>query len=227
MSVGWDYYKNENIRRVNDMFLPASGEGNNMGTQLVTAMNKLIYKWYNDGDVYDNTGALDGWANDLSSYANWIYRYIPHSRKILDQIFECYNDSDYEDLLRDLADALLDSEDVENLSKKPRVGSIYNCDGPFEFKEYDDEDSEYEEEEIWEDEDEDIESAVDINAVEEPNNEALEELMRNLKDDFDFIMSGLDKLERSSAEDSRVALEIAEKYSACQQETIASISERF
>ena len=54
-----------------------------MASQLVTAVNKLVYKWYNDGDVYDNIHSLDNWANDLSSYANWPYKYIPESSDIL------------------------------------------------------------------------------------------------------------------------------------------------
>ena len=57
-----------------------------MATQICTALNKLVYKWCNDGDVYDNTYGLDGWANNLSSYANWIYKYLPLSQEILDRI---------------------------------------------------------------------------------------------------------------------------------------------
>ncbi len=66
-----------------------------------------------------------------------------------------------------------------------------------------------------------------IRSAEEPKNEALDIAMGNLKDDFDFIIQGLEKLERSSAEDSRIALEIAEGFSASMQDTIAAISERF
>lgn len=151
MSIYWDYY--DKFDRVMDSYLPSRGEGETMGSQLVTAINKLIYKWYNDGDVFDNTGALTGWANDLSSYANWIYKYIPKSRAILDDVYECYNDDDYERLLKRLADNFLDDEDIEKLSEKSKVGSIYDCDGPFEFVDIDEEDDYYEneddEEEDW------------------------------------------------------------------------------
>jgi len=142
MSVDWGYY--DKFDRVIGMYLPAQGEGETKGSQLVTAINKLIYKWYNDGDVFDNTGPMEGWANDLSDYANWIYKYIPRSRSILDGVYECYDDDDYELLLKDLADNFLDDEDIEKLSEKPKVGSIYDCSGPFEFKEY-----EEDEEEDW------------------------------------------------------------------------------
>lgn len=152
MSVDWNYYNSDKFERVNSLFLPARGEGDNKATQLCTALNKLIYKWYNDGDVYDNTYILEGWANDLSSYANWIYKNFPQARGILDRIKDCYDEGEYEDLLQDLADRLWDMEDFENLAKEPKVGSIYDCSGPFSFDEHlEDEDDDEDEE--WEDDD--------------------------------------------------------------------------
>ena len=38
-----------------DQYLPSRGEGDTMAEQIVTAINKLIYRWFNDGDVYDNS----------------------------------------------------------------------------------------------------------------------------------------------------------------------------
>lgn len=66
-----------------------------------------------------------------------------------------------------------------------------------------------------------------IQSSEEIENEALDLLLRNLKDDFDYLISGLEKLERSSVNDSNVALEIAESFSEDIQHTIAKISDRF
>lgn len=224
MSVNWSEF--DKFTRVIDMYMPASGEGDTKASQLVTAVNKIIYKWYNDGDVFDNTGAMEGWANDLSSYANWLYKYIPISRSILDEIYDCFNDGEYEDLLYSLASATLDDEDVENLAEESKEGSIYDCEGPFEYVESEDDDEEeweYEEEEMWED---DIESSVDITSA-DTTEDVLVETIRNMKDDFDFILSGIEKLDRSSAEDSRIGLEIAEKLTNGMQEIISDISERF
>lgn len=224
MSVNWSEF--DKFTRVIDMYMPATGEGDTKASQLVTAVNKIIYKWYNDGDVFDNTGAMEGWANDLSSYANWLYKYIPISRSILDEIYDCFNDGEYEDLLYSLASATLDDEDVENLAEEPKEGSIYDCEGPFEYVEPEDDDEEeweYEEEEMWED---DIESSVDITSA-DTTEDVLVETIRNMKDDFDFILSGIEKLDRSSAEDSRIGLEIAEKLTNGMQEIISDISERF
>ena len=54
-------------------YMPWRGEGDTKASQVATAVNKLIYKWWNDGDVFDNVhSGMDGWVNDLSSYANWL-----------------------------------------------------------------------------------------------------------------------------------------------------------
>ena len=50
-SVSWDYF--DKFKDVVHKYLPTVGEGDTFATQIVTAINMLIYKWYNDGDVYD------------------------------------------------------------------------------------------------------------------------------------------------------------------------------
>lgn len=140
--VKWDYYNK--FEAINYKYLPRIGEGDNMATQICTALNKLVYKWYNDGDVYDNTYGLDGWLNDLSSYANWLYKYLPLSQKILDRI-EDVNEQGYECLLKDLVDKFLNKETLSYYEKQEKVDSIYECKGKFKFIEHyyeDDEDEE-------------------------------------------------------------------------------------
>lgn len=146
MTVNWDYYNNERFDRINDKYLPSFGEGETMATQIVTAVNKLVYKWYNDGDVFDNTHYLEGWCNDLSHYANWLYKYTDddHVKETLEGIECCYTAGDYEDLLKVLADTLLDEDAIEGYHKRPAVGSIYDCDGMFKFVEYEDNDEDEE-----------------------------------------------------------------------------------
>lgn len=142
-SVGWEYF--DKFKDSEDKYLPPQGDGDTMATQLVTAVVKLIYKWFNDGDVFDNNYGLEGWANDLSSYANWIYKNIPECKGILDKIKTAYIDDDYTNLLKSLADSTLgNSKLLTELDKKPKVGSVYDADGPFSFYDYeDDEDDEY------------------------------------------------------------------------------------
>lgn len=147
-SVSWDYY--DKFEDLINKYMSDQGEGETLASQIVTAVNKLIYKWYNDGDVFDNVNSgLQGWANDLSSYANWLYKYAPGDAPyILKRIYDITDEGDYEVLLRELADNLLDENLLDSLEKS-KQGSIYDCDGPFEFKEYDeDEEEDYYEEEL-------------------------------------------------------------------------------
>ena len=126
-----------------DKYMPMRGEGTTKATQIVTAVNKLVYKWFNDGDVYDNTGALDGWCNDLSSYANWLRKYGKQgSDYIMEGIYDCYTDGDYEDLLFDICEWFFDDEYLEEMNNEQLIGSIYDCDGIFRFEEQCDDDDE-------------------------------------------------------------------------------------
>lgn len=139
--VGWEYY--DGFERQMSEYLPDRGQGETMATQITTAVTKLVYKWYNDGDVFDNTGRLQGWVNDLSSYANWLAEYAG-AKDILDGVYNADSDG-YEELLRELTDRLLDMEYLEKMNKIPAKGDIYNCDGDYQFVEEEEE----EEEEWW------------------------------------------------------------------------------
>lgn len=128
----------EKFERVNQMYLPIRGQGETKATQICTAVNKLIYKRYNDGDIYDNTCYLDGWFNDLSSYANWLEKYADCG-DILSDISSCRNENDYENILVRPADRCLDAEYLEKMDAEPAVGSIYKCEGRYRFEEYSEE----------------------------------------------------------------------------------------
>lgn len=142
MSVQWDYY--DKFEELIDKYMPARGEGETKATQIVTAVNKLVYKWYNDGDVFDNTSFLDGWVNDLSSYANWLDKCTDlKASGILAKIKDCYSDSDYENLLKELADTMLNEEYLAEQNKFEKVGTIYECDGKFKFVEFDEDEEDY------------------------------------------------------------------------------------
>ena len=132
MAVNWNYF--DKYEAITDKYLPASGEGETVATQIVTAVSKLIYKWYNDGDVYDNTGAMEGWCNDVSSYANWLWKNT-HADVILDRIESCCDEGDYEYILKELADELLNEKYLKAMDKQVKDGSIYECEGPFRFEE--------------------------------------------------------------------------------------------
>lgn len=144
MAVDWGYY--DKFEKLIDKYMPMRGEGETKASQIVTAVNKLIYKWYNDGDVFDNTYYLNGWANDLSDYANWLYEYTD-ADNILSKIIHCFNESEYEDLLQELADKLLDEGFLAKMNDIEKVGTIYKCDGIFKYVEHEEDEEDYEDEE--------------------------------------------------------------------------------
>ena len=132
MAVKWNYFNK--FKKIHDKYLSICGQGNTKAIQIVTAVSKLVYKWYNDGDVFDNTYYIDGWCNDLSSYANWLSENT-NANEILNKISNCMDGSDYEDLLKELADTLLNEDFLLEQDKIERVGDIYKCDGSFKFEE--------------------------------------------------------------------------------------------
>lgn len=136
--MDWSYFNK--FDAVDEKYLPARGEGDNKATQICTALCKLVYKWFNDGDVYDNTHHMTGWCNDLSSYANWLWKNVPESEDILTRIFDCETDEQYEQLLADLCDTLNTEEFLGSCANVPKVGTIYDCLGPFRFEEKSDDD---------------------------------------------------------------------------------------
>ena len=141
MGVNWNYY--DKFDGLTDKYLPFEGEGETKATQIVTAVTKLVYKYYNDGDVFDNTHALEGWANDLSTYANWLYHRTTEAvQKILNKVYDCRINEDYEDLLKELADELFKEEYLAEQDNVKKEFSIYDYEGKFEFIEVDEDDDE-------------------------------------------------------------------------------------
>lgn len=132
MSVNWSYYNK--FEAIDDKYLPKSGQGETMATQIVTAVTKLVYKWYNDGDVYDNTYVLDGWCNDLSSYANWLVQNTDRA-DVLFRIAFISTYDEYEEVLKTLTDLTHEEKYLEEMNKRKAVGSIYDCEGVFRFVE--------------------------------------------------------------------------------------------
>lgn len=149
------YYKK--FKDITNRYISEQGEGETLATQAVTAVNKIIYKWYNDGDTYDTT-TMQGWANDLTSFANWLAKYVDGAESILDKIYDLrYNDeSGYERILKELADYCFNAEFLAELDKQSKEGSIYDCDGNYVFEEYQEDEEDYydEDEEDYYDEDE-------------------------------------------------------------------------
>ena len=140
MGHNWD-----DFNRFEEKYMPPMGDGDTMASQAETALCKLVYKWYNDGDVYDNRYGMSGWFNDISGSANWLANHFPGAKAILDRIRTIGCDSlAYEDILYDLCCLVHDTPGLlESLNNIPKIGCAYSDKGPYEFEDYD------EEEECW------------------------------------------------------------------------------
>ena len=137
---------NSTFKKVVDEFMPSYGEGDNKLTQFLVAANKLIHKWYNDGDVFDSCNGL-GWANDISGSANWLYKYSNDNKikALLDKIYNIYSEEEYErNIIKPLEaylDRLASTDYFKELAAQPKVGNAYNEQGNFSWVDpYDDED---------------------------------------------------------------------------------------
>lgn len=128
--------------------MPPVGDGDTMASQAETAICKLVYRWFNDGDVYDNQYGMTGWWNNISGSANWLANHFPGAKAILDRIQEIGNDEDaYTDILYDICRLIYDTPNLlDNLNALPKIGSAYDDPGPYKIVEMDENEYEWEEE---------------------------------------------------------------------------------
>lgn len=65
-----------------------------------------------------------------------------------------------------------------------------------------------------------------VTAADESGNSKLQDMMDNLKEDFDYIISGLEKLDRTGASESNDGLIIAEGLSDALQSVVSEIADK-
>lgn len=152
MDKNWDDFSSPVTDELEKKYLPDQGEGDTKATQAVTATAKLIYKWFNDGDVYDNSYDMKGWANDISTYANWLHANVDGADLILDRIKHVSSDEEYVNtILWPLYTTVFDEGMLAVLEKESKVDSVYSCRGPFVYHEGDYEDDDYEDDDYDDD----------------------------------------------------------------------------
>lgn len=141
-----DWHKYDDIL---DKYLPSRGEGDTVAEQVVTATNRIIFRWFNDGDMYDNHwayGVVDSFEENLPNCANWLYNWGPHPvEEVLYDVFDCESESDYEQILENIAEICFDEEWLSSpQGQHKKEGTIYDCEGPFSVEDtYDEEDDEW------------------------------------------------------------------------------------
>ena len=107
-----------------------------MATQATTALDTIINEWYYTKEVYDNRYLKGLEGDDISSYANWLYKYVAdnRTRSIMFSIINQRDPDRYEYGLKLIHDYIMDKKLLAELEKSKTKGSIYNCEGPFSYE---------------------------------------------------------------------------------------------
>ena len=134
------YVKSSSDEEYVESLIPPTGQGNSKASQIAVAVNRLEYKWWNDGDVYDNrwpNGEYVDYTNDVSSFANWLYRYSNDAgvQDILMDVRDCNSESDYDRIMSDLVEYTMNQDFLSRYADVPAEASVYECSGPFEVDE--------------------------------------------------------------------------------------------
>ena len=128
--VNWISF--DKFDKIKDRYVHGSGEGDTMAQQMISAVKNIVDSWYRDGNVYDNSYELGGNRKDISTFANWLYTYIPETKKILDGIKSVKDGDEYEDLLNRLYYTIYQDNILNKYSNEEATDSIFDCAGnPF------------------------------------------------------------------------------------------------
>lgn len=120
--VRWSDY--DQFEDILNRYLPEDGQGETRAEQTVTAINKLVYAFYNNDAVIAD--ALPEYDPDLKSYATWLRKHTSSRAVLLLVKLEDAEDLDsYAEYLYELTDYLLDEPKLRTLSKYNTVGDIY------------------------------------------------------------------------------------------------------
>ena len=135
-----------------DKLVPGMGKADTVEGEMLRAINRMVYRWYNDGDKY-----FEGYGAETAGPAHAFLVDANHPlksamNKILD---EPAGDASYERMLNDALDTILDHIESKQGEYTPNnVGDMFDYESYFEDEEEEDEyaygyDDEYEEDEDY------------------------------------------------------------------------------
>ena len=128
----------EEFNDILDKYMPKYGEGDTFASQIATAVAKIVYRWFNDGDSIEDEG--------LIQFVNWLKDNVPEAKRYLSNNESSVN---YEEFLYGLCSILLDEEFLEQYTKTSKKDSLYNS---MKYGKYynDQDDSDDEDDEFYE-----------------------------------------------------------------------------
>lgn len=113
--VLWSEYNQ--FEDILNRYLPDVGQGDTKASQAVTCINKLILAFYKDSDISSKV---------VQDCTNWLYTYLPATRRYLTPLESAESMNDYSDALYALADKILDERSLQTLAKQSTCGQVYS-----------------------------------------------------------------------------------------------------
>ena len=130
--------------------VPGMGKADTVEGEMLRAINKIVYRWYNDGDEY-HTGYGTETAGPAHSF---LINSKNPKQSALKQIFS--TGTNYEQTIKDALDLILDYiEGMAGNYTKNTLGDMLDYEAEFEDEEYDDEEEYDDWDEYDDDDDED------------------------------------------------------------------------
>ena len=113
---------NQNIKDRLDVYtkelMPAEGKAKTLAGELVRALNRIGYRYYNDGDQI----GIDYGNETCNPAARFIQSNTTiEIKRLIESMWDCYNESMYEAGLESLITKTLDYIDTKDLKNKPNT----------------------------------------------------------------------------------------------------------
>ena len=124
-----------------DKLVPGQGDAETVEGEMLRAINRLIYRYYNDGDKY-----YEGYGTETAGPAHSFLVNANHPLKaIMNRLFkEFISDDEYEKMLNEILEVILDHIEYQQGDyAKNTLGGIFKYEPEFEDMEEDDDDYTY------------------------------------------------------------------------------------
>jgi len=120
-----------------DELVAGSGKSDTVEGEMLRAINRIVYRYYNDGDEY-HTGYGTETAGPAHSY---LVNANHPLRSLVSTLFK--NGTNYEQTIKDVLDAILDHIESRRGKYTPNSEDMYDYEPEFEDEEEDDDDYGY------------------------------------------------------------------------------------
>lgn len=178
-----------------DKLVPGKGDADTVEGEMLRAINRIAYRFYNDGDKYFEYYGTETAGPAHSFLVNANHPLRSAMRKILD---EPSGDASYERMIKDALDMILDYiESRRGKYTKNTLGGIYDYEPEFEEEEEEDDYDNYDDYDDEEDDDYYQEGVIKEEATpeEEPDMDASKETI--LEDATDIILGKFPTLKKA------------------------------